>query len=150
MSKVYLFNELTGEFEGNYYPQESPLEPGVFITPIHATDKLPPHLDLNQSLRFVNGNWVVLVAPADAPPTAVLPLTSLQEIRALEQKHDDDQRKFNRQSAIDVALTVACRSPAAAGKTRDEAHAIYYATNRGYRAMRDLETECARLRKFIV
>lgn len=77
----------------------------------------------------------------------VPPPTALDQIRALEQTHIDDQRKLNRQAAIDTALTVACRSPAAEGKTRDEVHAIYYATNRGYRAMVDLEAQIAELRK---
>lgn len=81
--------------------------------------------------------------PADIPP----PPTALEQIRALEQAHDDDQRKLNRQAAIDTALTVACRSPAAEGKTRDEVHAVYYATNRGYRAMVDLEAQITELRK---
>jgi hypothetical protein len=73
--------------------------------------------------------------------------TAIDQIRALEQTHIDDQRKLNRQAAIDTALTVACRSPAAEGKTRDEVHAIYYASNRGYRAMVDLEAQIAELRK---
>lgn len=85
-------------------------------------------------------------AAADIPP----PLTPLQQIRALEQLHDDDQRKLNRQAAIDVALSVACRNVAAAGKTREQVHTIYYATNRGYKALVDLEAACAALRKLIV
>jgi len=84
-----------------------------------------------------------VVPPAPTPPTAI------EQIRALEQQHMDDQRKLNRQAAIDTALTVACRSPAADGKTRDEVHAIYYSTNRGYRAMVDLEAQIAELRKLL-
>lgn len=84
--------------------------------------------------------------PADVPP----PPTPIQQIRALEQAHDDDQRKLNRQGAIDTALTIACRNPAAAAMTRDQVHAAYYAGNRGYRAMVDLEAQCAALRKLIV
>lgn len=77
----------------------------------------------------------------------VPPPSAIDQIRALEQTHIDDQRKLNRQAAIDTALTVACRSQAAEGKTRDEVHTIYYATNRGYRAMVDLEAQIAELRK---
>lgn len=84
--------------------------------------------------------------PADVPA----PPTPIQQIRALEQAHDDDQRKLNRQAAIDTALTIACRSPAAATMTRDQVHTYYYSTNRGYRAMVDLEAACASLRKQIV
>ena len=80
----------------------------------------------------------------------VAPPTPMQQIRALEQAHDDDQRKLNRQAAIDTALTIAARNPAAAGMTRDQVHAAYYAANRGYKSMVDLETACAALRKLIV
>lgn len=93
--------------------------------------------------RYENG----VAVPIVAVPTPLIPL---QQIRALEQAHDDDQRKLNRQSAIDTALTIACRNPAALGKTRAEVHAIYYATNRGYKTMVDVEAQCAALRKLIV
>lgn len=39
---VFLFDPLTREFCGEYEPQESPLEKGVFITPIHSTKTAPP------------------------------------------------------------------------------------------------------------
>lgn len=84
--------------------------------------------------------------PADIPPAP----TPLQQIRALEQAHDDAQRKLNRQAAIDTALTIACRNPAAASMTRAEVHAYYYATNRGYRMTVDLEAACEVWRKQIV
>ncbi|MFN5348811.1 MAG: hypothetical protein ACK5A0_04640 [Polaromonas sp.] len=85
------------------------------------------------------------VQPADVPPAP----TAIDKIRELEAKHEDDQRKLNRQAAIDTALTIACRHPKAAGKTRDEVHAIYYATHRGYRAMVDIEAQIVELRKQI-
>ena len=86
----------------------------------------------------------------EAAELYIAPPTPIQQIRALEQAHDDDQRKLNRQGAIDTALTVACRNPAAASMTRDQVHAAYYAGNRGYRAMVDLEAQCVALRKLIV
>lgn len=93
------------------------------------------------------GSIQITNAQADSMQPPPYTPTALDQIRALEQTHIDDQRKLNRQAAIDTALTVACRSPAAEGKTRDEVHAIYYATNRGYRAMVDLEAQIAELRK---
>lgn len=84
--------------------------------------------------------------PADLPP----PPTPLEKIRALEQAHDDDQRKLNRQAAIDTALTIMCRSPMEEGKTRAEVHAMLYESNRGYRATVDLEAKVDLLRKLIV
>ena len=84
--------------------------------------------------------------PADIPP----PPSPLEQIRALEQANDDDQRKLNRQAAIDTALTIACRDPRVTNKTRAEVHTIYYASNRGYKAMVDLEAKVEALRKKIV
>lgn len=95
------------------------------------------------------GDRAAIDAEIEADRVAKLP-TPLQQIHALEQAHDDDQRKLNRQAAIDTALTVACRNPAAATMTRDQVHAYYYTNNRGYRAMVDLETACSTLRKQIV
>lgn len=91
-----------------------------------------------------NGTPVLMQRPA--PP----PLTPIQQIRALEQANDDNQRKLNRQAAIDTALTIACRAPAAAGMTRDQVNAAYYAGNLGYKTVVDLEAQCAALRKLIV
>ena len=84
--------------------------------------------------------------PADIPPSP----TPLEQIRALEQAHSDDQRRLNRQGSIDTALTIMCRSPQAQGKTRAEVHTLLYAANRGYRAMVDLEAQIDLLRKQIV
>jgi hypothetical protein len=84
--------------------------------------------------------------PLDEPA----PPTPLEQIRALEQAHDDDQRRLNRQAAIDTALTIMCRAPEAQGYTRDQVHALLYAANRGYKAMVDLEAEISLLRKQIV
>ena len=93
--------------------------------------------------QYEGQEFVEVAVLYDAPPTP------LQEIRALEQAHDDDQRKLNRQAAIDTALTIVCRTPQAAGKTRAEVHDIWYATNRGYKAMVDLEAAVVELRKKI-
>lgn len=81
-----------------------------------------------------------------APP----PPTPLAQIRALEQKHDDDQRKITRISILKLALDKMCADPAMAGKTRAQVHDLYSAASRGYRELFALEVECARLRKLIV
>lgn len=112
--------------------------------------------DLNNKIHVIEPEFAHMLPDGCVPITdeeaeALRPVppapSAIDQIRALEQTHMDDQRKLNRQAAIDTALTVACRSQAAEGKTRDEVHAIYYATNRGYRAMVDLEAQIAELRK---
>lgn len=84
--------------------------------------------------------------PADLP----VPPTALEQIRALEQAHDDDQRKLGRLSALSVYLDTACSDPEMAGKTRDEVHDICYATIRSYRELHTLESQVSELRKQIV
>lgn len=104
----------------------------------------PDNNDYRGYLKWIaEGNTPL---PADIPP----PPTPLEQIRALEQKHDDDQRKITRISILELALDKACANPAMAGKTRAQVHDLYSAASRGYRELYALEVECARLRKLIV
>jgi hypothetical protein len=61
MSKtVYLYDENTGEFLHEYKAQESPLEEGVFLTPVYSTDiKLPEFDETTSNCKFINNDWVV-------------------------------------------------------------------------------------------
>lgn len=45
---VYLFDSATFEYKAEYQAQESPLEPGVFIEPIHSFDVAPPTAGVNE------------------------------------------------------------------------------------------------------
>lgn len=68
MSKiVYLFDE-NNAFSGVYEAQESPLEEGVYITPVLSTDIEPPSFTEKQTCHFVNGRWVVENKPVEIPP----------------------------------------------------------------------------------
>lgn len=148
MKTVYLFDAL-GLFTGSYEAQESPLEPGVFIAPTSSTDIAPPQIAQGESLRWNNGAWQVIAAPT--PPVIIPPvLTPLQQIRALEQTHDDDQRKLTRISILELALDKVCLHPSMAGKTRAQVHTLYYAASRGYRELFQLEVQIAALRSLIV
>lgn len=56
---VYLFDESTGEFKGEYIAQQSPLEPNVFIAPVHSTP-LPPLLPIQGKYNhFDNNQWTL-------------------------------------------------------------------------------------------
>ena len=54
---VYLYDEFTGEFLGEYLAQESPLEPNVFITPTYSTILKPLAITEGQVNRFIGGKW---------------------------------------------------------------------------------------------
>lgn len=56
---VNLFDPITGVFIGVYEAQESPLEPGIFIEPIHSTELPLPVLGANECAVFVSGAWTV-------------------------------------------------------------------------------------------
>jgi len=67
MKTVYLFNDLTLEYTGSYDAQESPLEPGVFLTPAASTDVQPPVFSSEaHSCKFMGTAWVVAVLPSEA------------------------------------------------------------------------------------
>lgn len=57
MKIVYLFDEISGKYLGEYIPQESPLEPGEYITPICSTDKKPPKEKLGSVIVIDNLSW---------------------------------------------------------------------------------------------
>lgn len=76
---VHLFDETTGAYCGDYLAQESPLEPGEFITPIHSTD-VPVLPDVEGKTRnFVSGEWVYIDIPKPPPPP---PPTAQEQIQA--------------------------------------------------------------------
>lgn len=57
--RVYLYDELSGVFLGEYLAQESPMEPGKFIVPDKSTDISPPACGLNEVAIFTAGAWAV-------------------------------------------------------------------------------------------
>ncbi|PTR17509.1 hypothetical protein C8R31_101673 [Nitrosospira sp. Nsp2] len=65
---VYLYDPVTFAPTGAYDAQESPLEPGTFLTPVHCVETPPPAVEPGQ-LIFFDGvaAWIVRDAPL---PTA--------------------------------------------------------------------------------
>ena len=72
--------------------------------------------------------------------------TPLEQIRALEATHADDQAKLTRQSLLAIALDKACATPAAAGLTRAQVHGDLMTKDNGYAALFNLEAQIAALR----
>lgn len=89
---VFLFDEVTNMFSGEYVCQESPLEEGIFITPIHSTSIQPPSFTEEQTCTWNGSEWdlkfipvpekVVQDIPEVIPPT----LSDLQASLALLQE----------------------------------------------------------------
>lgn len=76
---VYLFDE-NNAFSGVYEAQESPLEQGVYITPVLSTDIPPPNFTENQTCNFVDGIWVVEDIQQPIPEPVIPP--TIEQIRA--------------------------------------------------------------------
>lgn len=58
--KIYNYHPETGEYLGKEDADESPLEPGKFLVPAHATKKKPPIVDDHQMPVFSEGQWSVV------------------------------------------------------------------------------------------
>ena len=57
---VYDYNPETGEYKGTGEAQESPLEPGVYLIPAHATTIAPPEADDGHVTVFADGAWTLV------------------------------------------------------------------------------------------
>jgi hypothetical protein len=87
MSKiVYLYDAVTRGFAGTYDAQESPLEPGEFITPEHCTETPPPALSSGQ-WAFLDGSdsWVVRGSPT--PTDADVLAANVERYRLAVRQH---------------------------------------------------------------
>jgi hypothetical protein len=62
--KVYSFDGKTGVYSGETLADESPLEPGVFLIPRHATEQQPP-MELSEGFAaFWRGDvWSIEQVP---------------------------------------------------------------------------------------
>jgi hypothetical protein len=54
---IYHYHPVTGEYMGSDPADESPLEPGVFLIPAHATDVKPPEASDGQVVRWNGAGW---------------------------------------------------------------------------------------------
>jgi hypothetical protein len=57
---AYGYDPVTKVYTGEVFCQESPLEPGVYLIPAHATTTAPPALGENEAAVFENGAWKVV------------------------------------------------------------------------------------------
>ncbi len=73
MKKVYLYDANSLNFLCEYIPQESPLEPGEYITPEYSTGLVPPSFTDLQECRFDGDKWVVTDKPLPEPAQPYIP-----------------------------------------------------------------------------
>lgn len=65
--KIYHYHPETGILLGEGMADESPLEPGVWLIPAHATFTKPPTANEGQQVVIVNGTWQVQSIPEPEP-----------------------------------------------------------------------------------
>lgn len=89
---VYLYNPETNEPTCAYEAQESPLEPGKFITPTHCTDVCPPSIGKDESLFYDGkGDWIIKKNPV---PTKEQELeAALERLRMGVRRHMSEVAK---------------------------------------------------------
>jgi hypothetical protein len=55
--RIYNYDPETGEFLSEGAADESPLEPGVYLIPAHATDQPAPTAKVGQAAVYQDGTW---------------------------------------------------------------------------------------------
>jgi len=68
---IYHYIADTGIFYSEGIADESPLEPGVFLIPAHATTVAPPAVTEPEIAVFRDGEWSVEVLPPTPEPEPV-------------------------------------------------------------------------------
>lgn len=77
--KIHHYHPETLEYVGESEADESPLEPGVFLIPAHATELAPPKAQAGKVRAFEAGAWVQRVIPVPPAPPEPTP-AELKEI----------------------------------------------------------------------
>jgi hypothetical protein len=85
--KTYNYASDTGIFYSEGLADESPLEPGVFLIPAHATTIKPPKATLPKVAVFKDGKWSIETLPPPPPepepepkPAPPAPLTPAEKL----------------------------------------------------------------------
>jgi hypothetical protein len=65
--KIFHYHSGTGVYLGSGLADESPLEPGVWLVPAHATSTAPPKAQAGKQQVWINGTWTWQPIPEPAP-----------------------------------------------------------------------------------
>ena len=63
--KIYNYNPENGYFVGESLADESPLEPGVYLIPAHATKIAAPKATKDKIAIFINDGWELQDLPKE-------------------------------------------------------------------------------------
>ncbi len=82
---IYHYHPVSGEYVGKSVADPSPLEPGKYLIPAHATDAVPPTPGDGQVAVWAGTAWVVKtpIPPADDAPVvpAVPTVVTMRQAR---------------------------------------------------------------------
>ncbi|MGE5553289.1 MAG: tail fiber assembly protein [Betaproteobacteria bacterium] len=108
MPRIYHYHPETGEYLGESEARESPLEPGVFLLPAHATFEAPPEAGPGQVAVFNAGVWHLMDAALfdQAQPSPEQPMTTEQAWAALRAERNARLAACDWTQLPDVPLTV--------------------------------------------
>ena len=91
--RIYNYDPATGEYLGTSEADQSPLEPGVYLLPAHATDQPVPTAKAGQAAVFLDGTWRLVPDYRSQPVCLIdadgyfLGLASLTLGEALDSRH---------------------------------------------------------------
>lgn len=164
---VYKYDLETGEYQGEYQCQVSPLEPGKYLDDVPNTLKTaPPATAANEVACAVEGEWVVKadyrgqvfykpdgtiveikdigVLPDQQWLTEPPPPTVQQQIDALKAEIDAIERAdlMNRRAREAFILQAEKIAMDDYGLTPEQ----LYLVNPGYKGAKDVDAQCAALR----
>lgn len=105
MSKIiYHYNEITGVLLGADVARESPMEPGIFLVPAHATEIEPPAAPSGELAVFdvATGAWSLVVMPQPVP----VPPPTLAEIKTAQWGYIKGERDLRKAGGFKVVVGV--------------------------------------------
>lgn len=100
--KIYYYHYQTGEYFGEGFAEQSPLDPpGTWLIPMFATTTEPPAFDPATELCvFANGAWLVSPIPMPQPVPPKEPVVDPAVMA--KQKQKDDAIKDAKNAALSL------------------------------------------------
>lgn len=107
--KIYNFDAFTGYYLNESVADESPLEPGVFLIPAHATNVAPPTPTASTYPCYINGEWQLLdiEIPQELDPRETMQVTAFQAHAAIARAglyEQVEELMSNPETSLEVRL----------------------------------------------
>lgn len=110
--RIFHYCRQTGFLLGEDSALPSPLEPGVFLIPAFATDKVPPCPEEGEIAKFSNGDWELSPIPVEEPPELGEETAPEVEVNAPPKKDFKTRRKWSYENEADPLFFKAQRGEA--------------------------------------